>query len=522
MSPSIRPTTVFLMIVASITCPASGQDKRQLRPIGQAAPATDQGRQWAVVIGVNEYIDPAIPALKYCVADAQLMAKQLTERCGYDDQRVLLITDNQPRAHLRPIKRNLQVQVPDWLKRAQKGDTVIVFFSGHGFLDDRGQGFLAPQDCELANLGLSALRTDELRDMLRQCKATQKLLVLDCCHAGGEKGAGPVGSSSHELGKVFGLAEGLVTLASCRKQETSREWEAKGHGLFTYYLAEGLTGKADADQNGVVDSDELYNYVLESVQLSGQRELNARQTPVRIIGEDVVGRFALAWLGRINGGSPASATAPSKMIPLEEAIRQILAVQVNPAVRDCINVGLVLSSSVTFSDLQAMSQSLKNKNAVVTCIVADDKQAKLIQGTVAAAGGRCTVETDIRRMLDNKEVDVMVLAGLLKEANIQDVVLRASSVASVDGVDRYLIWSFQAGKDAYVASFPGDLARWKPDRRRHCPLIGGSESNVVEAAMKYNRVASAGGLAWSDFEDFLSCVMSRAEPRFSVKRATAD
>ena len=104
------------------------------------------------------------------------------------------------------------------------------------------------------------------------------------------------GLSSQELGASFRLAEGLVTLASCRKQESSREWEAKGHGLFTYFLAEGLTGKADANRNGVVDSDELYNYVLEKVSLTSQRELNARQTPVRIIGEDAVGRFALAWI----------------------------------------------------------------------------------------------------------------------------------------------------------------------------------------------------------------------------------
>ena len=120
--------------------------------------------------------------------------------------------------------------------------------------------------------------------------------MLDCCHAGGEKGESVAGSSSQELGASFRSAEGLVTLASCRKQETSREWEAKRHGLFTYFLCEGLTGMADGDRNGVVDSDELYSYVLEKVQLTSQRELNARQTPIRIIGEDVVGRFALAWL----------------------------------------------------------------------------------------------------------------------------------------------------------------------------------------------------------------------------------
>jgi uncharacterized caspase-like protein len=298
----------------------TGQDGKQLIPVKQAAATSGQGRKWAVVVGANEFIDPAIPTLKYCVADAELVVKTLSERCGYDEDHILLIADNQ-KAHLRPTRRNLQMQVPDWLKHAESGDTVIFFFSGHGFLDVRGQGYLALQDSEKENLGLTALRTDELRELLRQCKASRKLLVLDACHSGGEKGDGVAGSSSQELGASFGLAKGLVTLASCEKGETSREWEAKKHGLFTYFLAEGLTGKADADTNGVVDSDELHNYVLDKVPVTSQKEMNARQTPHRIIGEDVVGRFALAWLAGENKLVPPDARGP--MTQRAEVVKEV-------------------------------------------------------------------------------------------------------------------------------------------------------------------------------------------------------
>ena len=186
--------------------------------------------------------------------------------------------------------------------QAREGDTVLVFFSGHGFLDDRGQGFLAPKDCRKSNLALSAFRTDDLRDMLLQCKASQKLLILDCCHAGGDRGDDDT-PSSEELSGTFRNAEGLITLASCRKRQKSQEWKAKGHGLFTYFLAEGMKGRADRDGNGIVDSDELYRYTFDEVPLAAQRELNKQQTPVRLIGDDVVGVFALA---RVAGrASPA-------------------------------------------------------------------------------------------------------------------------------------------------------------------------------------------------------------------------
>lgn len=254
----------------------------------------DAGRRWAIVIGVNKYLDPQIPSLEFCAADARLMAKVLVEKCGYEAQRVLTITDEQPLDHLQPLGINLRKQIPGWLKNAQLGDTVLVFFSGHGFLDDRGQGFLAPKDCEKSNLALTGFRTDDLRDALQQCKATQKLLILDCCHAGAEKGVQVVGTSSEELGTVFSRAKGLITLASCAKNEKSHEWRKQGQGLFTHFLTEGLAGGADYDGDGLVDSDELYRYALDKVATTAQRELNGQQTPVRQIPPDVIGVFALS------------------------------------------------------------------------------------------------------------------------------------------------------------------------------------------------------------------------------------
>ena len=72
--------------------------------------------------------------------------------------------------------------------------------------------------------------------------------------------------------------------------------EEVSHGLFSYQLARGIAGMADADKNGVVDSDELYQYTLEWVLLTAKREFGRTQTPVRILGEDSVGRFSVAGL----------------------------------------------------------------------------------------------------------------------------------------------------------------------------------------------------------------------------------
>ncbi|MDR3636249.1 MAG: caspase family protein [Isosphaeraceae bacterium] len=281
----MRPVAIVRFAVASLLVLACGHVA-----LGQGAAA----RRWAVVIGVEKYSDPAISRLRFCAADAKLVAETLVKSCGYDARDVLVMTDDQKDAALRPVRTTLADQIPKWLAKAEPGDTVLIYFSGHGFLDDRGQGYLAPQDCRRDNLGLSALRTDELRNQLAQCKATQKMLVLDCCHAGGARGEADGAPSGQEVGSAFREAQGLVTMASCRKAEQSHEWDERGHGLFSFYLADGLGGAADRDGDGIVDSDELYHYVFDQVTTAARKELNVRQTPVRLVGDDATGVFALS------------------------------------------------------------------------------------------------------------------------------------------------------------------------------------------------------------------------------------
>ena len=247
-----------------------------------------------MLIGINEYLDPAIPRLQYCVSDARLMARCLTEKCGYASERILLMTDDQTELRLQPLRQNIRAQLESWFKKAGGGDTLLVFFSCHGFLIE-GKGYLAPQNCQHDRLEESALSTRELADLLQACAARKKVLILDCCHAGTTRNVERVGPSSEELGMAFRLSKGMLTLASCSKDQRSHEWHARQQGLFTYFMAEGLSGAADYDHNGLIDSDEIYRYTMEKVPQAAQRELNGVQTPVRII-EDAVGVFPLAWI----------------------------------------------------------------------------------------------------------------------------------------------------------------------------------------------------------------------------------
>jgi formylglycine-generating enzyme required for sulfatase activity len=252
-------------------------------------------RKWAVVIGVNEYLK-GLPSLHYCVADARRIHRELVEHCGYDENRVLLLTDDQPKTAQRPYeKENLLRQVGDWLLRAEKEDTMLIFFSGHGLVDDAGAGYLAPQNCDPNDMKETACSQAELIARLKRCEATKKMLILDCCHAGAEKGVGHKGASSQDVASTFKF-KGLITLASCSKDEESHEWQDKKQGLFTYFLTSGLAGAADRDKDGIVDHLELYRYLNDTVPNAAIKEFGVTQTPV--INETSEGIMELARSSR--------------------------------------------------------------------------------------------------------------------------------------------------------------------------------------------------------------------------------
>lgn len=61
---------------------------------------------------------------------------------------------------------------------------------------------------------------------------------------------------------------GIALLTSAEANEVALEDEkwGGGHGVFTYYLLEGMRGKAESSKDGIVSVGELFEYVRESVR----------------------------------------------------------------------------------------------------------------------------------------------------------------------------------------------------------------------------------------------------------------
>ncbi len=141
-----------------------------------------KGRSWALLIGVEKY--HRVPALRYTVNDVRQLALTLHTRAGFSEDCILEITDQAPSSRYRPLKASIEAELPAWLKQPGPDDSIIVYFSGHGFRDASGKMYLAPIDGNPEDLVNSAISVEWFRQQLAECKAHFKLLILDSCHAG--------------------------------------------------------------------------------------------------------------------------------------------------------------------------------------------------------------------------------------------------------------------------------------------------------------------------------------------------
>jgi hypothetical protein len=246
------------------------------------------GNEWALLIEAEGY--QKAPPLQFTANDVHQIVRTLIQYGGYQESRILKITDDGDSDDSRPLKTVLEKTLPEFLKQPAKEDSILVYFSGHGFRDKSGKLYLAPLDCDPANPVATAVSAEWFRGQLEACPASFKLLVLDACHAGAEKDGESTNSVvSKELGELFKSSVGVVTFASSTAEEKSQIWQYKQQSLFSYWLNQGLKGHADSNGDGSVSIDELFEYTQAHIRQTARVRLGRDQTPVRIIGARTIG-----------------------------------------------------------------------------------------------------------------------------------------------------------------------------------------------------------------------------------------
>lgn len=260
-------------------------------PPPAAAPPAPKNDRWAVVIGVGRYQSTDIPSLRYSVSDAESLYQLLVGPAGFRKEHVLLMTD---KAEKPPTLRNIKWALGTFLARsAKKDDTVLIFFAGHGApeVDQRGverdglAKYLIPADADPDDLYSTALPMDEMQNIFGRVEAERMVVFLDACYSGAAGGRTfsakrtRAANLDDQFLERLTRSKGRAIITASRPSEVSIELAELGHGIFTYYLVEGLKGAADLNRDGIITVQELYEYVEQKVSVKS-RSVGGNQHPV--------------------------------------------------------------------------------------------------------------------------------------------------------------------------------------------------------------------------------------------------
>lgn len=226
-------------------------------------------RTWAVVVGVADY--PNFAKLTYTINDAKEVYKFLRTPQGgaIPSERIRLLLDEQ--ADRQSILDTLNAV----FQRAGENDLILFYFAGHG-----EEGCFLPYDYVDSTHENRLMHTEVLNEF-KDSPAKFKLCIADACHSGSFKDAidgktPAVASRSNitqreEIKNFYrsfaNVRGGLAFIASSAAEEASLEASKLGQGVFSYFFRLGLSGKADADENGIITITELYSYIHDHVQI---------------------------------------------------------------------------------------------------------------------------------------------------------------------------------------------------------------------------------------------------------------
>ncbi|MBN1868845.1 hypothetical protein JW916_16320 [Candidatus Sumerlaeota bacterium] len=239
-----------------------------------ADPATgpDEGGKplnWLIAVGINRYVDKRLPSLRFCENDARGVRDYFVASGIVDAPRAYLLTTGSTDDEFKPLRRNVLQKLDHVSKYATEDSFIVIYIAAHGVTnpgrEGEREGYFIPNDGDLNNLDETAFKLNDIHERLRRGAARRTLLLVDACRTPIAETRAAESLAEGNLFEQIRKTRGHFFMASCSDSQVSFEMPNVGHGAFTYFLLEGLTGKA-ADADGKVTLERLYDYVKTSLR----------------------------------------------------------------------------------------------------------------------------------------------------------------------------------------------------------------------------------------------------------------
>lgn len=207
----------------------------------------------ALLIGNSVFdADAGLNPLNAPVKDVARLHRALVdgETGLFEDDEVRLVTERSCDNMLDELDR--------FFSAGRKDDLLLLYYSGHGVLDERNQLYLCGRDTRSDRLLRTGISNVRINEFVAQSMCQRIVIVLDCCFSGMFKGGG-IGTQLAGPGRYI--------VSSTRGADLANDAAtATGTSLFTEHLVEGMLGAAvDSNGDGYIDLREIYDYVRDQL-----------------------------------------------------------------------------------------------------------------------------------------------------------------------------------------------------------------------------------------------------------------
>ncbi|MFH1075560.1 MAG: caspase family protein [Pseudomonadota bacterium] len=266
-------------------------DSRAITVIGNLSHQSGKlGAYRALIIGINDYQDAKIPALKTAVNDAKAMSELLGKRYGF---KVKLLLNQEA------TKKTIYQALRDLASSTQPDDSVLIYYAGHGDLDRTfNDGWWIPVDAKSGD-SVTYLDNTQVQKAMSSMQARHVLLISDSCYSGtlfgDARAMPPVIDDKYYLDLYneksrWGMTSGNRTPVSDKG--------SGGHSVFAYQVLKELR----QNEKPYISTQEIYTRIAPIVGNNSEQTPLCR--PIRNTG-DQGGEFvfvASSGAGRVVPG----------------------------------------------------------------------------------------------------------------------------------------------------------------------------------------------------------------------------
>jgi WD40 repeat protein len=152
---------------------------------------------------------------------------------------------------------------------ANPEDVLLLYYSGHGRLDENGILYLCARDTLVNRLRSTAVSSRQINDIIDSSPATRIIILLDCCYSGAFKGA--------DISLPI-AGRGRFVIAACGATQLAYDASTAAAGSpFAETLVRGLQGGITRPRNpGVITIEDIYEYLHQQFASQGIRLPNRR------------------------------------------------------------------------------------------------------------------------------------------------------------------------------------------------------------------------------------------------------